>query len=105
MNVTPKNKKLDLGILQHLEQLLGLGLGWVISAYPPTVNIAPKMKVGFRHFVTFETTFRARVVISAYPPTMNVTPKHRKLDLGILQHLEQLLGLGLGWVISAYPQP
>ena len=24
MNVTPKNEKLDLGILQHLEQLLGV---------------------------------------------------------------------------------
>ena len=27
MNITPKNKRLDLCILQHLEQLLGLG--WV----------------------------------------------------------------------------
>ena len=42
MNITPKNEKLDLGILQHLEQLLGLGLGWVISAYPPTMNVTPK---------------------------------------------------------------
>ena len=40
----PKNKKLDLGILQHLEQLLGLGLGWGISAYPSTMNVAPKNK-------------------------------------------------------------
>ena len=44
MNVTPKNKKLDLVILQHLEPLLGLGLGWVISAYSYTMNVAPKMK-------------------------------------------------------------
>ena len=44
MNVAPKNKNLDLGILQHLEQLIGLGLGWVISAYPQTMNIAPKNK-------------------------------------------------------------
>ena len=36
---------------------------------------------------------------------MNVAPKNEKLDLGILLHLEQLLGLGLGWVILAYPQP
>ena len=42
MNITPKNKKLDLGILQYLEQLLGLGLWWFISAYPPTMNITPK---------------------------------------------------------------
>ena len=41
-HVTPKNEKLDLGILQHLEQLLGLG--WGISAYPPTMNITPKNK-------------------------------------------------------------
>ena len=40
MNVTAKNEKLDLGILQHVEQLLGLG--WVISAYPSTMNVAPK---------------------------------------------------------------
>ena len=40
MNVAPKNEKLDLGILQHLEQLLGLG--WVISAYHQTMNVAPK---------------------------------------------------------------
>ena len=39
-HVTPKNEKLDLGILWHLEQLLGLA--WVISAYPPTMNITPK---------------------------------------------------------------
>ena len=37
------------------------------------------------------------------PQTMNVTAKNKKLDLGILQHLEQLVGLG--WGISAYPQP
>ena len=43
-HVTLKNKRLDLGILQHLEQLLWLGLGWVISAYPPTMNITPKNK-------------------------------------------------------------
>ena len=43
MNITP-HKKLDLGILQHLEQLLGLGLGWIISAYPPTMNVIPKNK-------------------------------------------------------------
>ena len=42
MNVAPKNEKMDLGILQHLEKLLGSELGWVISAYPPTMNIAPK---------------------------------------------------------------
>ena len=44
MNIAPKNEKLDLDILQHLEQLLGLGLGWVISAYPPTMNVTPKNK-------------------------------------------------------------
>ena len=33
------------------------------------------------------------------PTTMNVTPNNKKLYLGILQHLEQLLGLGLStWV-------
>ena len=42
MNITPKSEKLDLGILRHLEQLLGLELGWGISAYPTTLNIAPK---------------------------------------------------------------
>ena len=44
MNITLKNKKLDLDILQHLEKLLGLGLGWVISAYHPTMKITPKNK-------------------------------------------------------------
>ena len=37
MNIIPKNKKLDLGILQHLEQLLGLG--WVIFSIPPTKHV------------------------------------------------------------------
>ena len=37
MNIAPKNEKLDLGILQHLEQLLGLG--WVIFSIPPTKHI------------------------------------------------------------------
>ena len=55
-------------MLQHLEQLLGLGWG-----------------------------------ISAYPQTMNLTPKNKKLDLGILSHLEQLFKLGLQWGISASP--
>ena len=36
---------------------------------------------------------------------MNIAPKNEKLGLGILQNLEQLLGLGLRWVILAYPQP
>ena len=54
--------------------------------------------------MTFGTTFRVRVGNFNIPPIMNVTPKNEKLDLAILQHLEQLLGLGLGWVISAYPQ-
>ena len=44
MDVRPKNKKLDIGILQHLEQLLGLRLVSVISACPPTMNITPKNK-------------------------------------------------------------
>ena len=34
------------------------------------------------------------------PQTMNITPKNKSLDLDILQHLEQLLGLG--WVISVH---
>ena len=76
MNVAPKNEKLDLGILWHLEQLLWL---------------------------TFGTTFRVRVGHFSIPPTMNVTTENEKLDLGILWHLEQLLGWG--WVILAYPQP
>ena len=31
-------------MLQHLEQLLGLGLGWGISAYPLTMNVTPNNK-------------------------------------------------------------
>ena len=68
------------------------------------MNVAPKnKKLGFRHFATFGTTFRVRVGHFSIPPTMNVTPKNKKLDLSILQHLEEFLGLVLGWVISAYP--
>ena len=40
MNIAPKNEKLDLGILQHLEQFLGLG--WVNFSMPPTMNVASK---------------------------------------------------------------
>ena len=36
-----QNEKLDLGILQHLKQLLGLG--WVQHT-PETMNVAPKNK-------------------------------------------------------------
>ena len=32
-----------------------------------------------------------RVGHLSIPPTMNITPKNEKLDLGILQHLEQLI--------------
>ena len=101
MNVTPKNKKLSLGILQHLEQ--PLGLGWIISAYPQPWTLHPKWKYGFRHFVTFGTTLGLGLGWGHFSilPTINVAPKNEKLDLGILWHLEQLLGLG--WVISAYP--
>ena len=53
--------------------------------------------------MTFGTTFRVRVGHFSISPIMNVTPENEKLDLGIMQHLEQLLGLG--WVISAYCQP
>ena len=37
MNVAPKNKKLDLCIFQHLEQLLGLE--WVIFGIPQTKHV------------------------------------------------------------------
>ena len=60
----------------------------------------PKMKIW-----TFRTAFRVRVGHFSIPSTMNIAPKNEKLDLGILRHLEQHLGLGLGWVIPAYPQP
>ena len=71
---------------------------------PPTMNIIPKnKKLGFRHFATFLTTFRVRVGHFSIPPTMKIIPKNKKLELGILQYLEQLLGLG--WGISAYPLP
>ena len=42
MNVTPKNKKLYLGILQHLEQLLGVMVRVGHLSIPPTMNITPK---------------------------------------------------------------
>ena len=93
MNVTPKYKKLDLGILQHLEQFSGLGLGWVISAYPPTMNITPKNKkldLGILQHLEKLLGLGLRWVISAYPPTMNIASKNEKLDLGILRHLKQL---------------
>ena len=44
MNVTPKNKKLDLGILQHLEQLLGVIVRMGHLSIPPTMNVTPKNK-------------------------------------------------------------
>ena len=96
-----KNEKLDLGILWHLEQLLGLG--WSFQHTPNHECCTQKWNVGFRHFVTFGTIFRVRVGHFSIPPTTNIAPKNKKLDLGILWHLEQLLGLG--WIISAYPQP
>ena len=58
MNITPKNKKLDLGILQHLEQLLGLGLGWVIFSIPPTKHVT-LLGLGL-------STFRARVRVKYF---------------------------------------
>ena len=70
------------------------------------MEVTPKNeKLDLGIFVTFGTTFRVNVRVGHFsiPPTVNVTPKNEKLDLGILQHLEQILGLG--WVISAYPQP
>ena len=68
MNVTPNNKKLDLGISQHLEQLLGLGLGGAFEHTPNHECHTQKEKVGFRHFVTFGTTFRIRVGHFSIPP-------------------------------------
>ena len=60
-------------MLQHLEQLLGLGLGWGISAYPLTMNVTlNKKKVGFSHFVTFGTTFRVRVRVEHF----SIPPNH-----------------------------
>ena len=55
--------------------------------------------------MTFQTTCRVRVRVGHFiiPPTRNVAPSNEKLDLGIFQHSEQLLGLGLGWCISSYP--
>ena len=42
INVTPKNQKLYLGILQHLEQLLGVRVRVGHLSIPPTMNIALK---------------------------------------------------------------
>ena len=65
-HVTPRNKKLDLGILQHLEQVLGLG--WVISAYPPNMNITPKnKKLHLGILQHLEQVLRLGWDISAYP--------------------------------------
>ena len=70
-HVTPKNEKLDLDILQHLEQLLGLALRWVISAYHPTMNITPKNE-------------KLDLDILQHLEPMNVAPKNEKSDSGIL---------------------
>ena len=95
---------MDSGLLGQLEQLLGLGLGCVISAYPQTMNATSKNeKLDLGILWHLEQLLGLGWVISAYPPTMNMAPKNEKLDLGIFQHLEQLYKLGLGWVISAYP--
>ena len=78
MNIAPKNEKLDLGILQHSKQLLGLGLGWVISAYPPTMNITPKDdKLDLGILKHLEQLLGLGWVISAYPTTMNVAIKYK----------------------------
>ena len=45
MNVSPKNKKLYLGILHHLEELLGVMVRVGHLSIPPTMNITPKMKI------------------------------------------------------------
>ena len=78
-HVTPKNKKLDLSILQHLEQLSGLG--WVISAYPPTMNVTPKSKKLDLGILQYWNKFRVKVKVGHFsiPQTKHVT----------------LLGLGL----------
>ena len=59
---------MHLGILQHLEQLFGLGLGWGISAYSPTMNIAPnnkKLDLGILQYL--EQLLGLGWDISAYP--------------------------------------
>ena len=57
----------------------------------------------FNFMQTFENlNFQVGVDDFQHTPNKHVTPKNEKLDLGILRHLEQLLGLGLGWVISVY---
>ena len=65
-----QNEKLDLCILQHLEQLLRLGLGWVISAYPQTMNIASKnenLDLGILQHLEQLLGLGLGWVISAYP--------------------------------------
>ena len=71
-HATPKNENLDLGIWQHLKQLLGLELGLVISACPQPSMSHQKIEVGSRHFATFGTTFRVRVRV-----------KHLGIGLGL----------------------
>ena len=69
----------------------------------PSLSLWLKRKlVNFNLLWAFENlNFKVGLGIFSTPPTKHVTPKNEKLDLGILQHLEQLLGLG--WGISIYP--
>ena len=61
---------LDLRILQYLEQLLGLGLGWVIFSIPPTKHVT---------------------LLGLELSTCRVRVKHLGVGLGL-----STLGLGLG---------
>ena len=72
----------------------------------PYVLCLQRKLVNFNFRWKFENlNFQGGWGIFSIPLTKHVTPKNEKFDLGILQHLEQLLGLGLGWVISAYAEP
>ena len=67
---------------------------------PSFILYLKRKLVNFNPRWTFENlNFQARVGDFQHTYNQACHTQNEKLDLGILQHLEQLLGLGLGWSI------
>ena len=103
-DVPPPSTRTELE--SHMSQVSEVNKSILQSTPPlPSLILCLKRKlVNFNFILAFENlNFQVGLGDFQYTPNQACHTQNEKLNLGILQHLEQVLGLG--WVISAYPQP
>ena len=103
MHVTPKNKKLDLDILWHLEQLLGLGLGGHFSTHvkrPPKSSKNEMLILGLRSTSDYRPSDLSN---ESQPKCKKMTKgplSHQKMKCSFLDYVQLLMISQVIWAMK-----